>query len=287
MQRLFEARVLFQQSFELFVLVRRIAFDEREGRGQYREHAGQDDQVVADVEGDFDLFASLGTRHVLLIVHAFAYPEAEAVDGQAEENGEHVENAVSADHFGARLHAADRVEHEADAGGEDGEKDEGDDGAHYQEDLAVRAILQYCSVWQNKTVNRYLGLFNKTRLVSVLKTTGCKEVGHANVIQITSAAAQIEPARLHQRHGQDGDAKDGAAGRKQVALALLVGICKQAEACGRSGQGECISARRRTAWTATAAAAACGRRRRCGSLALTQVVIHQRDMVAQMAVAIG
>lgn len=80
---------------------------------------------------------------MLLIVHALADPKAETVDGQAEENGEHMENAVASDHFRARLHAADRVEHEANARGENGEKDEGDDGTHYQEYLAVRAILQY------------------------------------------------------------------------------------------------------------------------------------------------
>lgn len=75
-QRLFEAGVLFEQAFELFVLVGRIAAYERERGGDNREAASEHDQIVGDVEDDVDAFAAFGSRLDLLIVDALRDPEA-------------------------------------------------------------------------------------------------------------------------------------------------------------------------------------------------------------------
>jgi hypothetical protein len=125
-QRLLEVAVLFEESLELIVLVGRVATNERERRGQNGQTARQHDQVVAHIERDVYFLAAFGLGLALLLADALADPEAEAVYGQAEDDGEYVEDGVSAHHFDARFHAAERVEYEACARREYGHEDEGD-----------------------------------------------------------------------------------------------------------------------------------------------------------------
>ncbi len=94
-QRLLEVAVLLEEPLELIVLVSGIAANERERRGQNGQAARQHNQIVAHVERHVDLLAPLRLGLALLLADSLADPEAEAVDGQAEYDGEYVKDGVA------------------------------------------------------------------------------------------------------------------------------------------------------------------------------------------------
>ncbi len=74
-------------------------------------------------------------------MHLLGGPEAEAVDDEAEDDGEDVEEAVAAQELDAWTRAAEGVENERDARGEDGEEHEGYGRPHYQHDLTICTVF--------------------------------------------------------------------------------------------------------------------------------------------------
>lgn len=142
-QRIVQARVLFEYSLQTLVVVRRIASYECERTCQYAQTTCHDHQVIAQVERDLHLFALFGARLVLLLVHALGYPIAKTVDGQAKHDCEDVEDSMASHELQARTHAAEYVEHEANETREDCDEYERSDHAHYQQDFVVGAVFQF------------------------------------------------------------------------------------------------------------------------------------------------
>lgn len=99
----------------------------------------------------------------------------------------------------------------------------------------MRALVMVTySAWHDKRVDFDVVFNNLAVLVLHLKSTGCKKLPHAQIVDIATTTVEKKPSRVDERDGEHNDAKYGTTSGEKVAL---LSLASASESTGRVSAG--------------------------------------------------